>query len=113
MHVPAIWTMMLLKLSAVKKFVALKLKKTVISTRPRTIGRTPRLPVLRCRRPLPDARLRLRLVSLGKPDARCRDIGLGAHVASSGTFSGTPATFVGIPAVMACTTSCWVVLSRS
>ena len=43
---PAIWTMMLLKLSAVKKFVALKLKKTTMSTRPMTIGRMPRLPDL-------------------------------------------------------------------
>ena len=43
---PAIWTMMLLKLSAVKKFVALKLKKTTMNARPMTIGRIPRLPVL-------------------------------------------------------------------
>ena len=44
---PAIWTMMLLKLSAVKKFVALKLKKTTMNARPMTIGRIPRFPVLR------------------------------------------------------------------
>jgi hypothetical protein len=38
--------MMLLKLSAVKKFVALKLKKTTISARPMTMGRMPRFPAL-------------------------------------------------------------------
>ncbi len=46
MAVPAIWMMMLTKLVAVKKFVALKLKKTTMKIRPRTIGRTPRFPDL-------------------------------------------------------------------
>ena len=45
----------------------------------------------------------------GKTDARCSDVDVRAHVASSGAVSGTPATLVGIPAVIACTTSCWVV----
>jgi hypothetical protein len=39
--------MMLSKLFAVKKFVALKLKKTTMKTIPSAIGRTPRLPDLR------------------------------------------------------------------
>ncbi len=61
-------------------------------------------------RPLPDPLLRLGLVSLGEPDAGCGDLGFDfCHVASSGTFSEIPATFVGTPAVIACTTSCCVV----
>ena len=47
MAVPAIWMMMLTKLLAVKKLVALKLKKTTMKISPMTIGRTPRLPDLR------------------------------------------------------------------
>jgi len=39
--------MTLSKLFAVKKFVALKLKKTTMKTIPRAIGRTPRLPDFR------------------------------------------------------------------
>jgi hypothetical protein len=38
--------MMLEKLAAVKKFVALKPKKTTMKIIPTTIGRTPRFPVL-------------------------------------------------------------------
>src|SRR5262249_11981324 len=54
--------------------------------------------------------------ALGQTDARRGDVDVGRgvrHVASSGTVSGTPATFVGRPAVMACTISCCVVWSRS
>jgi len=65
--------------------------------------------VVACSLPNP----RLCLGPFREPDARHGDVGLGAHVASSGTFSGTPATRVGIPAVIACTTSCCVVVARS
>ena len=63
--------------------------------------------------PSPDSSLNLGFLLRRKSDARCRDVGLGAHVASSGTVSAMPATLVGIPAVMACTTSCCVVVARS
>ena len=111
---PAIWTMMLLKLSAVKKFVALKLKKTTMNARPMTIGRIPRFPVLRlsyARRQSPACASTL--VPFRETDPRCRDVDFRAHDASSGAVAGMPATLVGIPAVIACTISCCVVFSRS
>ncbi len=52
-------------------------------------------------------------VPLGQPDTRRDDLGVGAHETISGAVSAIPATFVGIPAVIACTTSCCVVFSRS
>src|SRR5262249_57538563 len=64
-----------------------------------------RLPVVE--RPAPDPCLCLGLVSFGESDSRCGDVDVRAHDASSGAVSGMPATFVGIPAVIACTTSCW------
>jgi D-xylose transport system ATP-binding protein len=42
-----------------------------------------------------------------------RNVGVGAHWPASDTVSATPATLVGIPAVIACTTSCCVVAARS
>ncbi len=64
-------------------------------------------------RSTPEPSLRLDLVSFGESDPRCGDVDFRAHDASSGVVSGMPATLVGIPAVIACTTSCWVVFSRT
>ena len=63
--------------------------------------------------PAPEPCLRLGFVSFGETDPRCRDVDFRAHDASSGAVAGMPATLVGIPAVIACTTSCCVVFSRS
>ena len=51
--------------------------------------------------------------AVGERDARCHDVRLGAHWATSAPVAAMPATFVGMPAVIAWTTSCCVVLSRS
>ena len=62
---------------------------------------------------LPGAGELLRLVSLREPDSGRYDVGAGAHDATSESVAAMPETFVGTPAVIACTTSCCVVLSRS
>ena len=114
MVTPAIWTMTLMKLGAVKKFVAVKLKKAMIATSPAMTGRTPRLPDLtlsRIRCPSPGCSSGAS--PAGRLDARSHDIGFGAHDAPSTAVSAMPETFVGTPAVIAWTTSCWVVVSRS
>src|SRR6266566_6545825 len=64
-------------------------------------------------RPTPDPHLLLGDFPFRETDPRCGDVEVRAHDASSGAVVGIPATFVGIPAVIACTTSCWVVFSRS
>ena len=64
-------------------------------------------------RAAPEPRLLLAFVPFGETDPRCGDVDVRAHDASSGAVSGMPATLVGMPAVMACTTSCCVVFSRS
>ena len=106
---------MLLKLTAVKKFVDLKLKKTTMKMRPRTIGRTPRFPALRLsttRRISPDSPV-CSASSGARASVLADDVGVrGAHGVAS-TVAGIPETFVGMPAVIASTTSCWVVFRRS
>ena len=108
---------MLTKLTGVKKFVALKLKKTTMKMRPRTIGRTPRFPDLMLsttRRIAPAQPARLRLV--GRAAAwswPTTSTSGGAHGVASCAVAGSPETFVGMPAVIASTTSCWVVFARS
>src|SRR4029079_10305456 len=62
-------------------------------------------------RALPEAGL-LGRVAVRHLDAGCDDVGPGAHVTSP-AVSAMPATFVGIPAVIAETTSCCVVVARS
>ena len=102
------------KFAAVKKLVAVKLKKATISDladHDRQDAEIPRLEVVECTPP--DPRLLLGLVALGQPDTRGDDVGVGAHETISGAVSAIPATLVGIPAVIAWTTSCCVVLSRS
>src|SRR5690242_18881986 len=64
-------------------------------------------------RPAPEPWRGTRLVAFGETDPRCGDVEVRAHDASSGAASGIPATLVGIPAVIACAITCWVVLSRS
>ena len=64
-------------------------------------------------RSTPEPAFLFRLLLLGETDPRGGDVDFGAHDASSGVVSGIPATLVGIPAVIACTTCCWVVCSRS
>ncbi len=63
--------------------------------------------------PLPEARALLGIVSPGQPDPRRDDLGVGAHDTTSGAVSAMPDTLVGIPAVIAWTTSCCVVVARS
>ena len=60
-------------------------------------------------RSLPDALL---LFGIRRAEVRGGDVDR-AHATTPASTSATPATFVGIPAVMACTTSCCVVLARS
>ena len=70
-------------------------------------------PTSRCRRLAARRRGALRLVSLRDARSRRYDVGAGAHDATSASVAAMPETFVGTPAVIACTTSCCVVLSRS
>jgi hypothetical protein len=94
--------MMLLKLSAVKKFVALKLKKTTNEHQTDGDGQDAEVPRAHVVvRPAPEPCLRLGLVSFGKADPRRGDVDFRAHEANSGVVPGMPATFVGIPAVIA------------
>ena len=99
---------MLLKLSAVKKCAALKLKKTTMNARPMTIGRTPRLPVLMLSSARPT-----RLLAGGGRSVLSDDLDWRLCHGAAPAAAGTPGTFVGTPAVIASTTTCWVVFSRS
>ena len=103
---------MLSKLSAVKKFVALKLKKTTMKIDPETIGRTPRFPDLtlsRARRGEPASRAAPPRGALSCPTTSASAVLTAVPVA----VVGIPETFVGSPAVIASTTSCCVVFARS
>ena len=107
---PAIWRMTFTKFDAVKKFVAVKLKNATMRTSPSTTGSTPRFPDLRfaialCQTPSCSSESR-RASSEAATSAR-------AHATTPASTSATPATLVGIPAVIACTTSCCVVVARS
>ena len=105
---------MLLKLSAVKKFVALKLKKTTMSTKPMTMGSTPRLPVFRlssARRQSPASAGTSSPSGSPMPGAATSISELTRR--SSGAVSAIPATLVGMPAVIASHDCCCVVDSRS
>ena len=107
---PAIWRMTFTKFDAVKKFVAVKLKNATIRTSPSTTGSTPRFPDLRfaiARCQTPSLLLGVRRAELGGGDVG------RAHATTPASASATPATLVGIPAVIACTTSCCVVVARS
>ena len=50
---------------------------------------------------------------LGQDGLRRERRSVVAHTGGSGSVEGMPDTFVGTPAVIACTTSCWVVAVRS
>ena len=63
--------------------------------------------------PAPDPGVLLGLVPLGQRNARSGDVHVRAHKIASAPVSAMPETLVGMPAVMACTTSCWVVCCRS
>ena len=98
------------KFDAVKKFVAVKLKNPTIRISPMTTGSTPRFPDLR----FPTARCQTLSLLFGIRRAEIRDSDVDrAHATTPASASAMPATFVGIPAVIACTTSCCVVLARS
>ena len=60
-------------------------------------------------RSLPDALL---LLGVRRAELRGGDVDR-AHATTPASTSATPATLVGIPAVIACTTSCCVVVARS
>ncbi len=100
------------KFAAVKKFVAVKLKYATISDLAdddREDAEVPRLEVVE--RALPEPRLLLGLVPLGQPDARARRSSASVLTRRSPARSPRcPATLVGIPAVIAWTTSCCVVV---
>ena len=93
------------KFDAVKKFVAVKLKNPTMRISPMTTGRTPRFPDLR----FPIARCQMPSCSSesGGPRSEAATSSR-AHATTPASASATPATFVGIPAVIACTTSCCV-----
>ena len=104
--------MMLPKLTAVKKFVALIPKKTTMKIWPTTIGTIPRLPE---RRLADRAALQDRPSAPSPADgAACsRSTAPAALTPSAPLVAGMPETFVGTPAVIAATTSCCVVVARS
>ena len=106
---PAICRMMFTKFDAVKKFVAVKLKNPTMRISPITTGRTPRFPDLR----FPIARCQTPSCSSESGGPRSGGDVDRAHATTPASTSATPATFVGTPAVMACTSSCCVVLARS
>ena len=93
--------MTLSKLFAVKKFVALKLKKTTMKMIPMTIGRTPRLPDLR----FSTARVQRLATPAGVASAGGGglvlpdDVGCAHGVAPA--VDAMPETLVGVPAVIA------------
>ena len=97
--------MMLLKLPGLRKFSALKEKKITITASPISTGQLPRVPP----RMLSSVRAE---EALGQRRLRLDGGRVGAH-AGSGLVDAIPATFVGTPAVIAWTTSCCVVFSRS
>ena len=111
--VPAIWMMMLSKLTGVKKFVALKPKKTTMKMRPMTIGRTAEVarPDV-VHRPPREAGEAARLLldgGAGLPD----DLGPGrAHAAGPGRLRD-PGDLRRRAGGDRCTTSCCVVFARS
>ena len=98
--------MMLLKLPGLRKLSALKEKKTTMTISPTSTGQLPRLPP----RMLSRTRPKKPSGTSGSGAARGR---VRAHTGGSGSVCGIPETFVGTPAVIACTTSCCVVCSRS
>ena len=83
----------------------MKEKKTTMTVRPISTGQLPRLP------PRMLSRTRPKKPS-GTSSGRGRDR-VRAHTGGSGAVCGIPETFVGTPAVIACTTSCCVVCLRS
>ena len=102
------------KFPAVKKFVAVKPKYATIedlAEDDREHAEVAGLDIAES--PLPEARALLGIVSPGQPDPRRDDLGVGAHDTTSGAVSAMPDTLVGIPAVIAWTTSCCVVVARS
>ena len=105
--------MTLTKFGAVKKFVAVTLKYADdqdLCEYDREHAEVSRPDV--ADGPLPEA-LVLGVVSARQPDTGCDDVRAGAQATTSVSVSAMPATLVGIPAVMACTTSCCVVVARS
>ena len=106
MVVPAIWVMMLLRLTAVKKFCAVRLKTMTMIDRPTITGALPRFP------PLKFSQSRVPKVSIGSSAARLSGPAQQWSCRSSAPVV-IPETFVGWPAVIAWTTSSWVVVRRS
>ncbi len=101
---------MFTKFDAVKKFVAVKLKNPTMSDLADDDGQDAEIPRLEVSdRSPPDALL---LVGIRRAELGGGDVDR-AHATTPASTSATPATFVGIPAVIACTTSCCVVLARS
>ena len=106
---------MLTKLSAVKKFVALKLKKTTMKMSPSDDREDAEVAGLDVVHPAPveageTARLRL---LCGRRRALADHVGRAHCAAPAAAVVGMPETFVGTPAVIASTTSCCVVFARS
>mgnify|MGYP003693901075 CR=1 FL=1 len=102
------------KFPAVKKFVAREAEvrdDQDLAEDDREDAEVPRLDV--GDRALPETRSLLGVVPSGQPDAGRDDLGVGAHETISGAVSAMPDTLVGIPAVIAWTTSCCVVAARS
>ena len=100
--VPTICVMMLLRLTAVKKFCAVKLKTITTIVRPTITGELPRFP------PLMFSQTRVPRLSTGVSSRRRHGRGGGRH-ALAPMPTVMPDTFVGWPAVIAWTTSSWVV----
>ena len=101
------------KLEAVKKFVAVRPEEEddrQLAEDDRQDAKVARLDVVAG--PLPQPALFVR-VCVGETDAGRGDVDVRAHWTTSAPVATMPATLVGIPAVIACTTSCCVVLSRS
>ena len=98
--------MMLLKLPGLRKLSALNEKKMTMTTSPISTGQLPRFPARML------SRIRPKKLS-GTSGSGCGGRRVGAHAGPPAAVEGMPDTFVGTPAVIAWTTSCCVVLSRS
>ena len=98
--------MMLLKLPGLRKLSALNEKKMTMTTSPTSTGQLPRFPARKLSSDPSEERL-------GQDRLRRERRSVVAHTGGSGSVEGMPDTFVGTPAVIACTTSCWVVAVRS
>ena len=114
---PAIWLIRLVKLTAVKKFVAVSPKRMTTRISPTMIGAGPRLPVLRLNEgPVVQAGEAAReLLRLGRLRAVGADDVDGRHSSppTAGAARTMPETLVGTPTVIASTMVCCVVVWRS